>query len=129
MLTKNSLGRELKPVTLNIENLENSEVDLVAFATWAKSLCITLPNGFPWQPDMNLPLAGWPWGNYETELLQKLALAANRFWKNYDPTDPTTAPTNQAVIEWLKAQGVASRTAEVMATILRADGLPTGPRK
>ena len=71
----------------------------------------------------------WPWGNYETELLRKLAAAAERFWKLYDQADPTTAPTNQAVIKWLESQGVAGRNAQVMATILRADGLPTGPRK
>ena len=71
----------------------------------------------------------WPWGDYETDLLRKLATAADNFWKLYDSTDNTTAPTNQQVTDWLKRQGVADRTAEVMATILRADGLPTGPRK
>lgn len=71
----------------------------------------------------------WPWGNHETELLRKLALAADRFWKLYDPNDPTTAPTSKQVIEWLKQQGVADRTAEIMAQILRADGLPSGRRK
>lgn len=71
----------------------------------------------------------WPWGNYETDLLRNLAAAAERFWRLYDPTDNTTAPTNQQVTDWLKQQGVAVRTAEIMATILRADGLPTGPRK
>lgn len=72
---------------------------------------------------------GLQWGIHETTLLQKLAAASERFWKLYDPADPTTAPTNQQVIDWLKGQGVSDRTAEVMATILRADGLPTGPRK
>ena len=71
----------------------------------------------------------WPWGSYETMLLRKMAAAAERFWVNYDPGDATTAPTNAQVISWLKSQGVAERTAEVMATILRVDGLPTGPRK
>ena len=71
----------------------------------------------------------WPWGDYETELLRKLAEAAERFWVRYDPADNTTAPTNSQVVEWLKGRGVAERTAEIMATILRADGLPTGPRK
>lgn len=71
----------------------------------------------------------WPWGNRETELLRKLALAAERFWKLYDPNDPTTAPTSKQVTEWLKQQGVADRTAEKMAQILRADGLPSGRRK
>jgi hypothetical protein len=73
--------------------------------------------------------ASWPWGTHETVLLRKLRAAAERFWVNYDPGDATTAPTNAQVIAWLKSQGVAERTAEVMATILRIDGLPTGPRK
>lgn len=72
---------------------------------------------------------GWPWGNYETKLLRKLALAAKRFWVLYDPEDPTTAPTSTQVSQWLIQQGVASRVAEIMAQILRADGLPKGPRK
>ena len=70
----------------------------------------------------------WPWGRHETKLLHHLAAAADRFWKNYDPSEPTTAPKNQEVINWLKKQGVAERNAQVMATILRADNLPTGPR-
>ena len=75
------------------------------------------------------PAGKWPWGGYETELLGKLAAVAERFWKNYDPTDHTTAPTNGDVAAWLEKQKVSKRTAEQMATILRADGLPTGPRK
>jgi hypothetical protein len=73
----------------------------------------------------------WPWGSYTTNLLDQLAKAAKKFWANpqYDPNDPTTAPTNQAVIDYLKGQGVTERTAQIMATILRADGLPPGPRK
>lgn len=71
----------------------------------------------------------WPWGNYETELLRKLSAAANKFWTLYDPADQSTAPTNQQVIDWLIEQDVSKRNAEAMATILRADGLPTGPRK
>lgn len=71
----------------------------------------------------------WPWGSHDTELLGMLAAAAERYWKNYDPTDPTTAPTNDEVSAWLKARKVSARNAEVMATILRANGLSTGPRK
>ncbi len=71
----------------------------------------------------------WPWGNHETELLRALAAVASELWSRYDPEDNSTAPTNQQVIERLKQRGVAKRTAEVMATILRADGLPSGPRK
>jgi hypothetical protein len=71
----------------------------------------------------------WPWGSHETELLRKLAAAAERFWRLYDPSDISTAPTNQQVSDWLRTQGVSDRIAESMATILRLDGLPTGPRK
>ena len=71
----------------------------------------------------------WPWGSRETKLIKHLAAAADKFWKNFDPEDQSTAPTNKQVSDWLIKQGVAKRTAEVMATILRADDLPTGPRK
>ncbi len=71
----------------------------------------------------------WPWGNHETELLLKLEMAANKFWKLYDPADHTTAPTNEQVIGWLRNEKVSKRIAQAMATILRADDLPVGPRK
>jgi len=71
----------------------------------------------------------WPWGDYETDLLRKLADAAKQWWSTYDPDDPTTAPKNNDVIKWLTENGVSERVAGNMATILRADGLPTGPRK
>jgi len=71
----------------------------------------------------------WPWGNHETELLKMLAQAARKFWVNYDPLDSSTAPTNEQVSKWLEDQGIPNRKAEVMAQMLRADGLPSGPRK
>lgn len=71
----------------------------------------------------------WPWGDHETELLRALAAVADEFWTLYDPEDKSTAPTNEQVIKRLKQRGVSARTAEVMATILRADGLHPGPRK
>jgi hypothetical protein len=76
------------------------------------------------------PFVGrWPWGAHETELLRHMAEAGKKFWALYDPTDPSTAPTNKQIEDWLQARGVAIRIAEVMATILRADGLRPGPRK
>jgi hypothetical protein len=71
----------------------------------------------------------WPWGGHDTQLLRHLAAAGDRFWKYYDPSDPATAPTNKQVTDWLVEQGVARRNAEVMATVLRTDDLPPGPRK
>ena len=72
----------------------------------------------------------WPWGAHETNLLRHLSAAADKFWKLYEPADESTAPLNDQVIEWLISERKVSRkVAEVMATILRADGLKTGPRK
>lgn len=132
VMAKGSIGANgiLKLVSRSEEGLEESEVKLSNFATWLKSIQHKPPAQFPWLPEpITLSNMDWPWGRHETDLLRKLAGAAQRFWSNYDPTDPGTAPTNQQIIDWLKGQGVAQRTAEVMATILRADGLPTGPRK
>jgi hypothetical protein len=72
----------------------------------------------------------WPWGNHNTKDLEHLAAAAERFWKLYDPDDFTTAPTNKVVAEWLvTTRGVARDRANYMASILRADGIPDGPRR
>jgi hypothetical protein len=116
---------------------EKIVVKVADFVAWADGLGWKLPPKFP-RPGQDpvgrerLTHGGcpkWPWGDYETPLLRKLAAAAERFWKRYDPDDPTTAPTNQQVVEWLKEQDVSERTAEVMATILRDNELPPGPRK
>jgi hypothetical protein len=131
-LARASIGANgvLKLISRSDEGLEESEVKFTNFATWLKSIQYPVPAQFPWQPEsFTLSNLDWPWGRHETHLLRKLAGAAQRFWSNYDPADPTTAPTNQQVIDWLKGEGVSERTAEIMATILRADGLPTGPRK
>lgn len=77
-----------------------------------------------------LPAQRWPWGDYQTEALKHLEAAAIRFWVNYDPTDATTAPTNVKVSEWLQTDRNVSKTmADSIASMLRPDGLPTGPRK
>ena len=73
--------------------------------------------------------ARWPWGDYTTERLELLADAARKFWSFYDPADPSTAPTNEQVVAYLCERGLSPSAANAMATILRADGLPTGPRK
>lgn len=79
--------------------------------------------------------SAWPWGSHETELLRWLAAAAQKFWVNYDPTDPTTAVTSDEVVAWLRKQQtsdgrpISLRVAEIMAQILRPAELPTGPRK
>jgi hypothetical protein len=61
--------------------------------------------------------------------LHKLALAADKFWSAYDPDDSEDAPTNEEVVKFLIQQHVPKSLAQSMATILRADNLPTGRRR
>jgi hypothetical protein len=75
------------------------------------------------------PAGTWPWGDRQTELLVHLAAAADRFWERYDPSDQTTAPRSAEVTAWLMDRSVPKRVAQVMAQILREDGLPVGPRR
>lgn len=71
----------------------------------------------------------WPWGSHHTELLGHLEAAAQRFWTSYDPNNRFTANTNTTVSEWLQEERkVSASMAKAIASILRADGLPTGPR-
>lgn len=55
----------------------------------------------------------------ESEEFKALYLAHERFWLNYDPTDPTTAPLKSAVVEFLESKGFAKTLAEKADTILR----------
>lgn len=72
----------------------------------------------------------WPWGNHSTVHLEHLRAAAEKFWVNYDPSDPSTAPTNEMVKTWLVDERAVSRDkAAAIASILRADSLPPGPRR
>ena len=81
------------------------------------------------------PAPKWPWGRHETALLLQLVEAA-KCWRtpdeggNYYPDVPSSAPTNEQIEYLLERNGVTSKkTREVMATILRADNLPSGPRR
>jgi hypothetical protein len=113
-------------------DLYSPSIELSVFRAWAERLQrpFTFPAEFPKASSIPSPTAvgSWPWGDYETKNLRLLADAAAKFWKNYDPSDPSTAPKNKVVSEWLVEKNVARRVAEVMAHILRADGLRTGPR-
>ncbi len=82
------------------------------------------------EPSAGEKVAGrWPWGDHHTEMLGHLEAAANKWWVNYDHTDPTTAPTNADVSTWLKNERKLSQNkADAIASILRADGLQAGPR-
>lgn len=71
----------------------------------------------------------WPWGEYSTELLGHLEAAAKKFWSDYK-NDHSKAPFNKQVEGWLMVERKLSESkAKAIASILRADGIPTGPRK
>ena len=120
---------------------ERTVVRVTDFVSWADRRGWSLPPEFPrgsveatdekpvTQEGLQTGGAKWPWGNHETELLRQLEAAAKRYWANYDPSEIDTARTNNEVTEWLMARNVSKRTAEIMAQILRLDGLRTGPRK
>ena len=77
-----------------------------------------------------IPNERWPWGQHHTETLGHLEAAARKYWVLYDPNDISTAPTNEMVIEWLQSdRGISREKARAIASMLRPDGLPTGPRR
>lgn len=104
--------------------LRNSVIAFAELKRWARSLGVAIEMESI-QPAAK-PSTLWPWGNHSTELLDHLRAAGERFWKNFDPTQPDTAPTNAVVVTWLVSREVPRRTAEVIATILRANTLPPG---
>ncbi|WGL16201.1 hypothetical protein PVT68_15685 [Microbulbifer bruguierae] len=57
--------------------------------------------------------------HYWGEDLQTLARAADKFWKNADPGDPTTFPKSKDVIAWLEERGISGRAATAGAAMLR----------
>lgn len=72
----------------------------------------------------------WPWGNHHTKALGHMEAAAKHWWVNHDPRDSGTAPRNQDVIDWLiNERGATEALAKSIASILRLDGLPSGPRR
>ena len=83
------------------------------------------------------PPGCWPWGGHHTELLGHLEAAAREFWTGYNPQNAkATAPKNESVIAWLEARNVpgqkkkvSNQMATAIASMLRPDDLPTGPRK
>ena len=72
---------------------------------------------------------GWPWGAHHTEDLGHLEAAAKKWWTNFDPSEPDTAPTNSQVANWLvNERGVSEKKAGSIASILRPASLKPGRR-
>lgn len=116
-----------------------ARIDLRSFAAWALNIGWSMPTdleALARKPSPEVASAEaqraqagrWPWGDYTTEMLDKLAEAAHEFWCDYDPRTDIDPPTNANVSEWLQRQGVTKNLADAMASILRPDGLATGRR-
>lgn len=130
------LGSRLRVVEQRPEAVE-SLVDVTDFVEWAGLMGLSVPAQFPGQsrPDEATQAPGlkWPWGKHETRLLCAME-EAGKLWRtvdeggNYDPADPTSAPTNAQVVAFLSRRGVSEKVAKAIASILRADDLPMGPR-
>lgn len=136
------------PMPLRKGSLGNTvTISLHGFVAWAQDVNWNLPSELlaiasePSREDLKAQIAEltselrkaqtsrWAWGSHTTKLLDDLAAAGEKFWKHYDPGNPSMAPTNEQVQSWLtKERKVAARVAEVMAQILRAESVPKGPR-
>jgi len=113
-------------ILARIQNLETKR--LISRVDWTVERLASIDS----KPKVTTPTehSKWPWGSHHTEALGHLEAAAKRFWADlYDPLDPSTAPTNEMVENWLiKERNVSKQKASAIASILRVDGLRTGPR-
>ena len=121
--------------TTTKRNEKTWQIPAQAFHAWceAKGMTYPLPQHEQTTLPTTIPLQAsaerWPWGNHTTKALELLADAAKQWWSTYDPDDPSTAPTNKEVIEYVTAKGESTKLADSIASILRADDLRTGRRK
>lgn len=67
-----------------------------------------------------------PGRSHVSDRLAVLNQAAQRWWANADPGDPTTHEENATVAAWLEERGFSSTLASKAATIIRPDWAHTG---
>lgn len=111
------------------ERPEDSPIEVAKFGMWAKARGYALPPEFPIKVTPEAichPV--WPWGTYTNPTLNLLARAAYEWWSSYDPADPSTAPTNEQVKDWLVEEGATPNMAKKIASILHEPSIKTGPR-
>lgn len=121
------------------QNQATWQITALAFHAWCETTGLDYPLLQPNQETKRAPVTApvdipkslnrWPWGNHTTKALELLADAAKQWWSTYDPDDPSTAPKNNEVIAYVRAKGESTKLADSIASILRADDLPTGRRK
>lgn len=68
--------------------------------------------------------------SYTTRLLQIQSEAIQKWWVNYDPAEPDTAPDKSAIIDWLTSEkGCTRQSAEAIDLIIRHDSRKSGGAK
>lgn len=137
LLTRAIVRRDLRATEdITNRNEQTWQIEARALQIWCQAKGIIYP--LPPHVSAAVPMSSqpatvrpgrWPWGDHSTRALELLADAARQWWSTYDPDEPNTAPTNRAVVEYLVRKGASGKTAESIATLLRADDLQTGRRK
>lgn len=74
------------------------------------------------------PLA-LPYHGHKSEGLEFVEAAIEQLWSTYDEDDPSTAPTQDEVIKYLRGRGAGANMAEAVNLVLRPAILRRGGRK
>lgn len=74
------------------------------------------------------PLA-LPFRGHRSEGLEFVEDAINQMWSTYDEGDPSTAPTQEDVVKYLRGRGAGVNMADAVNLILRPANLRRGGRK
>jgi hypothetical protein len=80
------------------------------------------PPSPPPTPTTTPPLPSTP----EPQNMRLAKEAAAKFYANVDESDPSTYPTNETVVAWLKLKGLSNRLAQSVATLIRPENAPKG---
>lgn len=91
----------------------------IPWLEWAREINL-LPQLQPQnESEHQMPGHGAAMAPHWGEDLQTLIRAANHFWQNADPDDPTTYPKNKTVEAWLEERGIARRALPSLSKMLR----------
>lgn len=132
-LNRATKGGELNP-TKSLHKLHYKSAETIKWALKRKKLWPDCPFG---EKDVLVPstVGKWPWGDYETTLLQLLAAAASKFCVNYDPEDDETWELKDTIVSWLidhaeKKFGyqLSQNQARAIYTVLTPENIKPGPR-
>ncbi|MCP3752287.1 hypothetical protein [Pseudomonas sp. SBB6] len=70
-----------------------------------------------------------PYHGHRSEGLEYVEDAIKQLWSTYDEDDPSTAPTQEEVIRYLREKGAGANMADAVNLILRPANLRRGGRK